>query len=141
MHHELLYHLLVEAVRSLQVLDWSILFSRSAAQRLAFRELGLAIGIHGLPRIRSLVGRNRLLATVSDGMQQYQPLAEQIEAFWSDPAHRSSRTWIDHRDINMVMLATSLARESYLGSGDSTGVIVLMDFSMASTQILVTWKE
>ena len=112
--HELLHHLLVEAERSLQGLDWSILLSRSAVHRLAFRELGLAIGIHGLPRIRRLVGRNRLLATVSDGLQQYQPLAEQIEAFWSDPAHRSSRTWIDHRDINMVMLATSLAPESYL---------------------------
>ena len=112
--HELLHHLLVEAERSLQGLDWPILLNRSAVHRLAFRELGLAIGIHGLPRIGSLVARNRLLATVSDGMQQYQPLAEQIEAFWSDPAHRSSRTWTDHRDINMVMLATSLAPESYL---------------------------
>ena len=112
--HELLHHLLVEAERSLQELDWSILLSRSAVHRLPFRDLGLAIGIHGLPRIRSLVGRSRELAPVSDGMQQYQPLAEQIEAFWSDPAHRLARTWIDHRDINMVMLATSLAPESYL---------------------------
>ena len=112
--HELLHHLLVEAERSLRGLDWSILLSRSVGHRLAFRELGLAIGIHGLPRIGRLVGPKRVLATLSDGLQQYQPLAEQIEAFWSDPAHRLSRTWIDHRDINMVMLATSLAPESYL---------------------------
>jgi hypothetical protein len=112
--HELLHHLLVEAERSMQVLDWPLLLSRPAVQRLAFRELGLSIGVHGLPRIRRFVGQNRLLATVSDGMQRYQPLAEQIEAFWSDPAHRLNRTWIDHCDINMVMLATSLAPESYL---------------------------
>jgi hypothetical protein len=112
--HELLHQILVDAERSLQGLDRCILLSRSAVQRLAFRELGLAIGIHGLPRIKGLVGQNRLLATLSDGLQRYQPLAEQIEAFWSDPAHRSSRTWIDHRDINMVMPATSLAPESYL---------------------------
>jgi len=112
--HELLHRLLVEAERSLHGLDWSILLSRSAEHRLAFRELGLAIGIHGLPRIRSLVGRNQLLATVSDRIQQYQRLAEKIETFWSDPGHRLSRTWTDHRDINMVMLATSLAPESYL---------------------------
>ena len=37
--------------------------------RLAFRELGLAIGIHGLPSNRTLVGRNRLLASMSGSMQ------------------------------------------------------------------------
>jgi len=111
---ELLHQLLVEAERSMHGLDWSMLLSRAAVHRLAFRELGLAIGIHGLPRIKRLVGQNPLLATVSDGMQQYQPLAEQIEAFWSEPVHRLSKTWIDHRDINMVMLATSVAPESYL---------------------------
>ena len=112
--HDLLHHLLIEAERSLQQLDWSLLLSRPALHRLAFREIGLAIGLHGLPRIKSLVARNRVLAALSDGMQQYQPLAETIEAFWSDPAHRSSKTWIDHGDINSVMLATSLAPESYL---------------------------
>jgi hypothetical protein len=112
--HELLHRLLVEAERSLQELDSSILLDRSAVHRLAFRELGLAIGIHGLPRIRRPVERNRVLAAASDGVQQYRPLAEQIEAFWSDPAHRSSRTWLEHLDINRVMLATSLAPESYL---------------------------
>ena len=55
-----------------------------------------------------------MLATISDRLLRYQPLAEQIEAFWSDPAHRVDKTWIDHCDINTVMLATSLAPESYL---------------------------
>ncbi len=112
--HELLYRLLIEAELSLQTPDWSILLRRPDVHRLAFRELGLAIGIHGLPGIRDLVRENRMLAAASEGTPRYQPLAQEIEAFWSVPAHRASRTWIDHEDINMVMLATSLAPESYL---------------------------
>ena len=37
-----------------------------------------------------------------------------IEAFWRDPANRRSNTWTEHRDINEVMLATSLAPDGYL---------------------------
>lgn len=112
--HELLHQLLVEAERSLQWLDWTILLRRPAEHRLAFRELGLAIGIHGLTRISRLVERNQVLVTVSERLQQYQSLAEHIEAFWSDPTHQLSKTWIDHHDINMVMLATSLAPEGFI---------------------------
>jgi hypothetical protein len=113
--HELLGQVLAETERSLQGLDRYALLGRSAAHRLAFRELGLAIGMHGLPRLRRLGGQDRSLAPMLGGIAPYLPLADQIEAFWSDPAHRSSRTWIDHRDINSVMLATSLAPEGYLG--------------------------
>lgn len=111
---ELLNRLVVEADRSLQGLDWTMLLRSPPVHRLAFRELGLAIGLAGLPRIRRLVDRNVALVSIIDGMQRYQPLAEQIEDFWSNPAHRSNSTWIDHRDINMVRLATSLAPECYL---------------------------
>jgi hypothetical protein len=48
------------------------------------------------------------------GLLLYQPLADQIQAFWSDPAHRLNSTWTDHRDINTAMLATSLAPEGYI---------------------------
>lgn len=112
--HDLLHQLLVEAERSVQWLDWTVLLRRPAEHRLAFRELGLAIGIHGLPRISRLVEGNQALVTVSARLKQYQSLAEDIEAFWSDPTHRLSKTWIDHGDINAVMLATSLAAEGYL---------------------------
>ena len=112
--HELLHELLVEAEQSLQGFGRSSLLSRSGAHRLAFRELGLSIGIHGLQRIGGLVARDRELAAVSNRLLLYQPLAERIEAFWSDPAHRLSSAWMDHRDINAVMLATSLVPESYL---------------------------
>jgi hypothetical protein len=114
LRHELLHQLLVEAEHSLKWLNWTVLLRRPVEHRLAFRELGLVIGIHGLPRISRLVERNQVLATVSKRLQQYESLAQQIEAFWSDPTPRLSKTWIDHHDINMVMLATSLAPVGFL---------------------------
>ena len=41
------------------------------------------------------------------------PCAE-IESFWLPPEHRRVRTWLDHEDINDVMLATSLVPEGFL---------------------------
>lgn len=37
-----------------------------------------------------------------------------IESFWRTPEHRRARSWSEHRDINEVMLATSLAPEGFL---------------------------
>jgi hypothetical protein len=110
---ELLAQILFNAERSLQAFGRSTL-SRPVEHRLAFRELGLSVGIHGLSLIRGLAMRDHELTAVSNRLLRYQPLAEQIEACWSDPAHRLTRSWMDHRDINAVMLATSLAPESYL---------------------------
>jgi hypothetical protein len=111
---ELLYQLMIEADVSLEHFAHSFPLGRSAEHRLAFRELGLSIGIHGLRWARDLVAHDQKLANTYDRLLQYQPIAQQIEAFWSDPAYRLSHTWIDHRDINTVMLATSLAPDSYL---------------------------
>lgn len=111
---DLLHGLLAESELSLRGFERTTLLSRPAEHRLAFRELGLSIGIKGMQRIHGLVARDRELAAVSNRLLRYQPLAEHIEAFWSDPAHRLSSAWLDHRDINAVMLATSLAPESYL---------------------------
>jgi len=36
-----------------------------------------------------------------------------ILQFWLDDKHREARTWTDHREINMVMLATALAPGDY----------------------------
>jgi hypothetical protein len=41
-------------------------------------------------------------------------LASEIEDFWLQPAQRHVPTWRDHLDINSVMLATSLAPDTYL---------------------------
>jgi len=39
---------------------------------------------------------------------------EAIEAFWVRPAHRQTGMWLEHEDINDVMLATSLAPDGFL---------------------------
>ena len=46
------------------------------------------------------------------------PLAEAIESSWLDRDSRETRSWLEHRDINDVMLATSLAPQvSCMGMG------------------------
>jgi hypothetical protein len=92
-----------------------------ADYRLAFRELGLSIGLHALDRLRVLVEERNGLSERrvtshwrSDGLVRYVPLARSIERFWLDPKNQESETWTGHRDINMVMLATSLAPDAYL---------------------------
>ena len=44
----------------------------------------------------------------------YAPLGDIIETFWLDPSNSKAGDWTAHRDINKVMLATSLAPEGYL---------------------------
>jgi hypothetical protein len=73
-----------------------------AAHRLAFRELGLAIGIAAA------------LAMNAAGFAQYAELHRAIEAFWLDGEHRRSRTYSGHQDISDVMLATSLSPGGFL---------------------------
>jgi hypothetical protein len=82
-----------------------------ADHRLAFRELGLAIGLAAVERMPRATAAP--LAT-------YAALREEIEAFWLRPAHREARTWRDHRDINEVMLATSLVPDGFLAPGSAT---------------------
>ena len=62
--------------------------SGPAERRLAFRELGLAIGLRQANR--------------------HAAIAEQILDFWLDDEHRRTDSWMDHRNINDVMLATAL---------------------------------
>ena len=94
-----------------------------ADYRLAFRELGLAIGLKAAEKLHALASRgpgsfNERAAVLPRiaAVMHYMPLAESIEAFWIAGVHRKSGSWTAHRDINMVMLATSLAPEGYLAS-------------------------
>ena len=68
-----------------------------AEYRLAFRELGLAIGLAAIDVMN--VSR----------FERFAGLREAINAFWLEPEHRRSHTYRTHEDINDVMLATSLA--------------------------------
>ena len=89
--------------------------------RLAFRELGLSIGLHALEKLDTLIKQNRPafggdqdIAVLLKTLWKYLPIGEKIEAFWLDPENQKSQVWKEHRDINMVMLATSLAPHGFL---------------------------
>ena len=92
-----------------------------ADYRLAFRELGLSIGLHAMERLRGLVEENPgmfdkkvPLHPKIERLMRYTPLSEVIESFWLEEANQKSESWTAHQDINMVMLATSLAPDGYL---------------------------
>jgi hypothetical protein len=93
-----------------------------AEYRLAFRELGLSTGLAGggimkewIENVPDLYGRKGSLRQHMATLLEYAPLRETIEQFWLETKNRESGTWTGHRDINTVMLATSLAPEGFLG--------------------------
>ena len=91
-----------------------------ATGRLAFRELGLAIGLAAIADLHAQQRQGRF-GGQDAGRAALQALApelgtrEEIESFWLDPAHQRAASWHEHLDINEVMLATALAPEGYLG--------------------------
>lgn len=98
----------------------SDIFQENAAQRLAFRELGLSIGVHAIPLMLEKLGesdgvelRFRSKPLITD-LEPFVQLADAIEDFWLHPVHRRSRSWQDHENINMVMLASSLMPDGVL---------------------------
>lgn len=108
---------LVAAARiSLEAYPYGDPLGQPAEARLAFREVGLALGLHALERLET----SRAVEAGARGavapLLRHLGLADRIDSFWSDPAHRASGTWRAHRDINAVMLATSLAPDGYLGA-------------------------
>ncbi|MFO7904879.1 MAG: hypothetical protein ACQESR_11100 [Planctomycetota bacterium] len=109
----LLERILTESKLSLRAFARSELLDAPPERRLAFRELGLAIGLEGLFRAQRHVQQDTELTALIQDLLEHYAVGKQIEAFWSEPTHRQNRTWTDHCDINNVMLATSLAAESY----------------------------
>ncbi len=92
-----------------------------ADHRLAFRELGLSIGLRAVERLKGLLEqypgvfkKYRLAQLHLENLMQYVPLHETINAFWLERKNRESRSWMAHRTINMAMLATSLAPDGYI---------------------------
>jgi hypothetical protein len=49
--------------------------------------------------------------TTVQALQRYAFLRTEIEPFWRDPDNQAATTWLERRNINEVMLATSLAPE------------------------------
>ena len=91
-----------------------------AYQRLAFRELGLSLGLRAVEKLHELIAENprlfdgeKVLHSI-ESLLQHAPLIQKIEGFWLEPKNRKTDSWKEHLDINMVTLATSLAPDGYL---------------------------
>jgi hypothetical protein len=91
-----------------------------AAHRLAFRELGLSIGFRAIEKLEEFTKNQQRplrtepsLRTRIERLAAYGSFREEIESFWLDRRNRAVQSWTDHREINMVMLATSLAPDGY----------------------------
>jgi hypothetical protein len=111
----LLDRLLESALLSLRVYPADRELRAPAERRLAFRELGLAIGLRAVAGIAGAIGaeRSKTLA-LADVLVRYAPIGTEVRAFWSEARHRETRTWHAHQDINDVMLATALVPDGYL---------------------------
>lgn len=119
---DLLPVLLDAAVIGLDAFVRSDALRRPATDRLAFRELGLAIGLNAPPRIASLLRERGSVGPQTGPLLQrlerfdpVLPLADVIEREWSNPASRATANWKGHADINDVMLAAMLLPDGVLG--------------------------
>jgi hypothetical protein len=97
--------------------DWQ----QPASRRLAFRELGLAIGLAAIERLQKDMDDGRRRASRRDELRArvqalgaHVGLRGAIVSSWLDPEHQRVRSWSEHRDINEVMLATSLIPDGIL---------------------------
>jgi hypothetical protein len=99
--------------------------SRPTSGRLAFRELGLAIGLRALPIIADAVDKNRstfksrpALHQCIDMLLSYETLGDEIVGLWLRHAEHQPESWKAHQDINEVMLATAIIPDTFLSVGE-----------------------
>jgi hypothetical protein len=97
---------------------------RPAEHRLAFRELGLAIGLRTVPIIarafqneRTAFGNRPSLFLLIDPILSYERLSDDIIGLWLPYAENPNESWRAHQDINEVMLATAIAPSTFLSVG------------------------
>jgi hypothetical protein len=88
---------------------------------LAFRELGLAIGLKAVASIASEITRRSFdnsaaLRRATDWLLR-QSLGAEIIDDWLSPACQQDDSWRAHQDINDVMLATALIPDTFLSIG------------------------
>jgi hypothetical protein len=113
----LLESLIESADRGMRRFESARSLERPARSRLAFRELGLAIGIEGVERfgesIEQQIGQPERVESI---LERFEMVGRVVD-FWLQPAHREQPTWSGHRDINEVMLASALAPGGVLDAG------------------------
>jgi hypothetical protein len=102
-------HLLSEALVGIRQWIRCGELRRPAQHRLAFRELGLTIGLAAAQAMRG-----RIHSAALEQIEPLLPLRAEIESYWLDGDRRRTDSWLEHQNINDVMLATSLAPNGYL---------------------------
>jgi len=117
----LLGGILKACLTGLDAFSRSGLLNAPASYRLAFRELGLSIGLHALEKLEGLIARgaevlrkDQAVGRLIESLVKHLAVAETIEGFWLQPVNRRAPIFMEHRDINTVMLATSLAPDGFL---------------------------
>jgi len=92
-----------------------------ASYRLAFRELGLALGLQALEPLQRLLSQNTStfgdldsIDALLNDLMRYKPIGGEIVRFWRTERAQAADTWTSHEDINAVMLAACLIPEGYL---------------------------
>lgn len=108
-------------------LDGTIRYSRGntskqpVARRLAFRELGLAIGLRGVARMQAAMkteswanSAHKDIVRLLRELALFSSLGGAIESTWRQRTNRQSRSWNEHGDINSVMLATAMVPDLFL---------------------------
>lgn len=92
-----------------------------ADYRLAFRELGLLIGLNSVKILHEWLKENQEYSEATNFLKKniqsiliYLPVGDEIERFWVNRENWKYRSWIEHQEINMVMLATSLAPNEFI---------------------------
>jgi len=97
-------------------------FNRPVTHRLAFRELGLAIGLRALPIIAEFVAKDSgvppALASSLQLLLRHERLHDEIVTFWLPHVQHPDGQWQEHRNINEVMLATALIPDRFLSVAD-----------------------
>jgi hypothetical protein len=98
--------------------------NQPVSYRLAFRELGLAIGLKALPIISEAMKKNdgpfesgTAVQRIVDQLSKYESLSEEIVSVWLPHAQSQDQIWQSHQDINEVMLATAVTPETFLSVG------------------------
>jgi hypothetical protein len=92
-----------------------------AQYRLAFRELGLSLGLKAVERLDALAKQHpsildakKDLSRRTVELMRFAPIGSEIERIWTEPINQKGNTWMDHQDINSMMLVTSLAPDAFL---------------------------
>jgi hypothetical protein len=124
---ELLEAVLVAALGGVRQYSHQPDLRAPANMRLAFRELGLAVGLAGMESLMVEAGPN--MRPVVDELGRFAPLRDALETFWLRDEHQQSQTWQAHADINEVMLATSLVPHGFLMLTPVMGPVSVLNHS------------